>query len=95
MYRPAQPRFPSGSSVRSGRRGGTNVDPAENGGQPMRYDDDENGVFLEDEDEDGEDEGVSYATPGRETRRSPRPEEDEYFETMTRGPTSVWTGGTT
>lgn len=77
MYRPA--RAPS--RVRSGRRGGTNVDPGEGDITPGK-------MYNEVHEQDGEsfwsEDNITQGTP-KTSRR--------FEEEMTMGPTSVWTRG--
>ncbi|WWD15901.1 hypothetical protein CI109_100325 [Kwoniella shandongensis] len=86
MYRPA--RAPS-ASIRSGRRGGTNVDPGET---DMAQDYDEGRFDQNDDDRRQEADAASYWTHDNMSYATPRTGarlEDE----MTVGPTSVWTRG--
>ncbi|OXG38765.1 hypothetical protein C360_01191 [Cryptococcus neoformans Bt15] len=77
MYRPA--RAPS--MVRSGRRGGTNVDPGEDAITPGQ-------MYDEIHEQDGE----SFWSQDNVTQGTPKTSRS-FEEEMTVGPTSVWTRG--
>ncbi|OCF45491.1 hypothetical protein I317_00738 [Kwoniella heveanensis CBS 569] len=84
MYRPA--RAPS-TIARSTRRGGTNVDPGESGGELPLTPPEEEGYGGASIPQDG----ASYWSADDVTHRTPRTGAGGLEDEMTVGPTSVWT----